>query len=346
MSIAIIQLRAGLLDQQERGHHMNYTYLGNTGIQVSELCMGTMTFGNEADKAESTALFNRCRDAGINFFDCANVYSQGKAEEILGDLIQGSRDELIITSKVWGKMGDDINSQGCSRRNIIAAAEASLRRLKTSYIDIYLLHRFDPNTPLEETLAALNDLVSQGKVRYIGASNFTAWQTAKAMGVSACNGWPSLKCIQPMYNLVKRQAESEILPYATHENIAVISYNPLGGGLLTGKYGTSIESSSHRFGVNKTYQKRYGDEWRLQAAQKYVSFAHGNGYNPVSLAVSWVAAHPAITAPIIGARNVEQLEDSLKSTEIHMTPELYESLCSIVPAPAPATDRSEDLHKD
>ena len=324
---------------------MEYRFLSDTGIQVSQLCMGTMTFGNEADERESKLMFNRCRDAGINFFDCANVYSQGKAEEILGRLIKGSRDELIITSKVWGKMGDDINSQGNSRRNIIASVEASLKRLQTSYIDIYLLHRFDPFTSLEETLSALDDLVRQGKVRYLGASNFTAWQTATGVGVASQNNWSSFKCIQPMYNLVKRQAETEILPYAQYENIGVISYNPLGGGLLTGKYGLSVEGSSHRFGSNKMYCKRYGDKWRLQAAQDYVSFARDNGYDPVSLAVAWVAAHPAITAPIIGARNVAQLEDSLRSVAFDMSPELYNTLCDMVPAPAPATDRSEDLHK-
>jgi aryl-alcohol dehydrogenase-like predicted oxidoreductase len=308
--------------------------------------MGTMTFGDEAEKDESAAMFKRCRDAGINFFDCANVYSDGKAEEILGELSEGCRDDLVITTKVWGQMGDDINSQGCSRRHIFAAAEASLRRLRTSYIDIYLLHRFDPYTPLEETLSALDDLVTQGKVRYIGASNFAAWQIAKAQGLSAQHDWPSLKCIQPMYNLVKRQAEVEILPFAEHENIAVISYNPLGGGLLTGKYGKNIQESSNRLGRNNMYKKRYGDEWMLDAALNFVTYARDNGYNPVSLAVAWVAAHPGITAPIIGARNVEQLEDSLNAVAIPMTEELYGDLCKITPTPVPATDRSEELHKD
>ncbi len=325
---------------------MEYTFLGNTGVQVSRLCMGTMTFGDEADKDESAAMFKRCRDAGINFFDCANVYSEGRAEEILGELSQGCRDDLVITTKVWGQMGDDINSQGCSRRHIFAAAEASLKRLRTSYIDIYLLHRFDPHTPLEETLSALDDLVTQGKVRYIGASNFAAWQIAKAQGLSAQHDWPSLKCVQPMYNLVKRQAEVEILPYAEHDNIAVISYNPLGGGLLTGKYGKNIEESSNRLGRNTMYKKRYGDEWMLDAALEFVTYARDNGYNPVSLAVAWVAAHPGITAPIIGARNVAQLEDSLNAVTIPMTGELYGDLCKIAPTPVPATDRSEELHKD
>lgn len=324
---------------------MKYKYFGSTGIQVSQLCMGTMTFGNEADKSESAAMYKKCRDMGINFFDCANVYSQGKSEEILGELIGACRDELIITTKVWGKMGNDINSQGSSRKNIFQAVEASLKRLKTSYIDIYLLHRFDPYTPLSETLSALNDLVAQGKIRYIGASNFSAWQTAKAMGISAQYSWPSFQCIQPMYNLVKRTAEVEILPFAQHENVAVISYNPLGGGLLTGKYGKSIGSSASRLGANAMYKRRYGDEWMLEAAQRYVEFATNNNYHPVSLAVAWVSAHPAVTSPIIGARSVDQLEDSLNSLNIEMTDDLYSSICNLTPTPAPATDRTEDLRK-
>jgi len=305
--------------------------------------MGTMTFGNEADERESAAMFRRCREAGINFFDCANVYSQGRAESILGRLSADCRDELVITTKVHGKMGTDINAGGLSRRTIIAAAEASLRRLGTSYIDIYFLHRFDPHTPLEETLAAMHDLVTQGKVRYIGASNFAAWQIAIGLGISAVHDWAAFKCIQPMYNLVKRQAEVEILPLAESQNLAVVSYNPLGGGLLTGKYGASIESSENRLGKVAIYKDRYGDAWMLEAAQSYVAFARERGLHPVSLAVAWVLAHPAVTAPIIGARNSRQLEDSLAAAEINITPELCRELADLTPTPAPAHDRTDDL---
>lgn len=322
---------------------MEYRFLGSTGIRVSQLCMGTMTFGNEADKQESAAMFNRCRDAGINFFDCANVYSQGEAEKILGGLISGSRDELVITSKVWGQMGMDINAKGLSRRNIVASVEASLKRLKTSYIDIYFLHRFDPHTALEETFATLDNLIAQGKIRYIGASNFAAWQIAKTLGLSTLHGWAPLQCIQPMYNIVKRQAEVEILPLAQAENIGVAAYNPLGGGLLTGKYGQKIKSSKNRLGRVEIYKKRYGDNWMLDAATRYETFARDNGLNPVSLAVAWVASHPGVTSPIMGARNVEQLEDSLKSLEIDMTKELYQKIAMLTPAPSPATDRTDDF---
>ena len=198
---------------------MKYKLLGKTGVEVSELCLGTMSFGGAADKEESSKMFNASRDAGVNFFDCANVYEKGLSEEILGNLISDSRDQLVITSKVYFPMGDDVNSRGGSRKHIMSAVNESLRRLKTDYIDIYFLHRFDDFTPIEETLRAMDDLVSSGKILYLGASNFAAWQVAKALGVSEKNGWSRFECIQPMYNLVKRQAEVEILPMALSENV-------------------------------------------------------------------------------------------------------------------------------
>jgi aryl-alcohol dehydrogenase-like predicted oxidoreductase len=325
---------------------MEYRFLGKTGIQVSRLCMGTMTFGNEADKAASKAIFNRCRDAGINFFDSANVYNDGKSEAILGELISDCRDELIISTKFGNSMGPDPNLKGASRRNIIAALEASLNRLRTDYIDIYFLHRFDVHTPLEETLRALDDLVSQGRIRYTGVSNFAAWQIAKALCVSALNGWTQIHCIQPMYNLVKRQAEVEILPLARSEQLGVMTYNPLGAGVLTGKYGKDRKSDSGRLMESDMYQKRYSQQWMFEAAVRFNEFAKAGDFHPVSLAVAWVAHHSAVTAPIIGARNVEQLEDSIKSMDISMTQELYDQISGITPKPPPATDRLEERYKD
>jgi len=321
---------------------MNYKFLGNTGIQVSGLCMGTMTFGREANKAASRAIFNQCRDAGINFFDCANVYSHGKAETILGELISDCREDLVVTSKFAGAMGSGPNTDGASRRHLVASLEASLKRLKTDYVDIYFLHRFDEHTPLEETLRALDDVVAQGKVRYTGVSNFAAWQIAKALGVSTRNGWIPFHCVQPMYNLVKRQAEVEILPLAESENLAVISYNPLGGGILSGKYGTDRTTGQGRLTGDDMYRRRYGEQWMYAAAAKFTQFARDKGYHPVSLAVAWVAHHPAVTAPIIGARNVEQLKDSLQAADIQLSPDLCAEIGRLTPAPPPATDRSED----
>ncbi|MGD9323966.1 MAG: aldo/keto reductase, partial [Desulfobacterales bacterium] len=320
---------------------MEYCFLGNTGIQVSKLCLGTMTFGREADEAVAKEIFNCCRDAGVNFFDCANVYSQGRAETILGGLIADCRNELVITTKFGSPMGTGLNDSGGSRRHLTASLEASLKRLNTDHVDIYFLHRFDQHTPLEETLRALDDVVAQGKVRYTGVSNFAAWQIAKALGVSALNGWTSFQCIQPMYNLVKRQAEVEILPLAQSENLGVISYNPLGGGILSGKYGNDRRAEQGRLTEDDMYQKRYADQWMYDAAIKFTQLAADSGHHPVSLAVAWVTHHPAVTAPIIGARNASQVRDSLGSADIKLSSELYDTICGLTPTPPLATDRSE-----
>ena len=324
---------------------MKYRLLGNTGIRVSQLCMGTMTFGREADKAASEAIFKRCLDAGINFFDCANVYSDGVAETILGELIAEHRQQLIVTSKCGSTFGSGINAQGGSRRHIMESIDASLKRLKTDYVDIYFLHRFDGHTPLEVSLRALDDLVAQGKVRYTGVSNFSAWQTMKARGLAAQHDWASVDCIQPMYNLVKRQAEVEILPMAESEKLGVITYNPIGAGLLAGKYGKDHTAGDGRLATDDMYQKRYCEGWMYEAAKQFNAFASDKGYHPVSLAVAWVSRHKAVTAPIIGARNVEQLEDSLQSVEIDLKDQLYDAISGLTPNPPPATDRLEERVK-
>lgn len=321
---------------------MNFTFLGSTGIQVSKLCFGTMSFGGDADEATSASLFARCRDAGINFFDCANTYSGGRAEEILGKQVQGSRHELILTSKFYFPMGSDLNARGASRRNMRQAVEASLKRLGTDYLDVYFVHHFDEHTPIEETLRGLNDLVSAGKILYPGVSNFAAWQIAKALGISARHGWASFAVIQPMYNLVKRQAEVEILPLAQSEGLGVIPYSPLGGGLLTGKYAPGVRPDSGRLVENALYQKRYDGEDIYETAGRFTQFARQRGFDPAALAVAWVAAHPGVTAPIIGARNLAQLEGSLKSMDIDMTPELRAEVSALSVEPPLATDRSEE----
>lgn len=321
---------------------MKYSFLGKTGVKVSSLCFGTMSFGGIADENMSRKMFDNCREAGINFFDCANVYVGGKSEEILGKFIKDCRDEVIITSKVYFKTGDGQNHGGASRYHIVRAVEDSLRRLDTDYIDLYFIHRFDDTTPIEETLRVLQDLVSQGKILYLGASNFAAWQVAKALGISAKNNWSRFECIQPMYNLVKRQAEVELLPMAKSEQVAVINYSPLGGGLLTGKYGKSKKPIQGRLLDNKMYQVRYGATEVYEVAEKYEALAHELGYHPVSLAIAWTAAHPAITAPIIGARNTDQLQASLDAAEINLTQEVYQKIAELSPTPPPATDRNEE----
>lgn len=321
---------------------MEYRFLGSTGVQVSQLCFGTMSFGGDADEATSAALFRRCRDAGINFFDCANTYAGGRSEEILGRLMAGSRDELVITSKVYFPTGQDVNARGASRRNILAQVEGSLRRLGTDHLDIYFIHHFDDHTPLPETLRALDDLVKAGKVLYPAASNFAAWQVAKALGLSALHGWAAFACLQPMYNLVKRQAEVELLPLALSEGLGVIPYSPLGGGLLTGKYGLDKRPPSGRLVENAMYKTRYAGDWVFEVAERFSRFAQERGFEPAALAVAWVGSHPAVTAPIIGARNLQQLEGSLKSVDVPMTPELRAEISALSPEPPPATDRSEE----
>ena len=238
---------------------MQYKPLGRTGVLVSELCFGTMSFGNEANEEEAGRMFKSCRDAGINFFDCSNNYSGGKAETILGKLMKDCRNELVIISKVSQRVGNDVNALGSSRRHIMQAIEQSLARLQTDRIDLYFIHHFDPVTPMDETLRALDDLVRQGKVLYLGVSNWAAWQIAKALGISERAGLARFECIEPMYNLVKRQAEVEILPLAEAENMGVIPYSPLAAGLLTGKYATGLKPAVGRIVEKEQYSQRYSD---------------------------------------------------------------------------------------
>lgn len=321
---------------------MEFKELGSTGVKVSELCYGTMSFGGDADEAESAKMYAACRDAGINFYDCADAYSKGKAETILGKLIAGHRDELVITSKCFNQMTDDVNAHGGNRRHIPRAVEASLKRLGTDRLDVLFMHRWDPVVPLEETLRALENLVTQGKVLYLGASNWAAWQIAKGLGIAAKNGWPRLDVIQPMYSLAKRQVEVEMLPMAEAENLGVTTYSPVGGGLLSGKYGPDKRPEQGRLMTNKEYTARYGEDWVFETAGKFGALAAAKGVHPVSLAVAWVAAHPAVTCPIIGARSLEQLRPSLDSVAIDMTPELRAEISALGRTPPPATDRLEE----
>ncbi|HTR86771.1 MAG TPA: aldo/keto reductase [Reyranella sp.] len=314
--------------------------LGRTGVSVSELCFGTMSFGGDADEATSAAMYRAVRDAGINFFDTANEYSKGKSEEILGKLIKGERDDLVITTKVFNPIRPDVNARGGSRRHIAHAVELCLKRLQTDRIDVLFMHRYDAVTPIEETMRALEDLTRAGKIIYSAVSNWSAWQTQRAVDIQEQSGWSRLQVIQPMYNLVKRQAEVEILPMAQANGLSVVPYSPGAAGMLSGKYVAG--SNSGRLKTNKMYEARYGDEWMAEVAEKYVAFCKQRGLHPVSAAIAWVGSHPAVTAPIIGARNTDQLKDSLASVKIDMTPELRKELADLSRTPPPATDRLEE----
>ncbi|MFY9315823.1 MAG: aldo/keto reductase [Burkholderiales bacterium] len=313
--------------------------LGRTGVQVSELCFGTMSFGGDADEAASAAMYKATRDAGINFYDCADQYNKGRSEEILGRLMKGERDNLVVTTKCFNPASEDINARGTSRRHVTRAIEASLKRLQTDRVEVLFLHQFDARTPIEESMRALEDLVRAGKVLYPAVSNWSAWQTQRALDVQERHDWARLQVIQPMYNLVKRQAEVEILPMAEANGIGVIPYSPGAAGLLSGKYSGA---ASGRLKTNKMYEARYGEPWMFEVAGKFVAFCKQRNLHPVSTAVAWVGAHPAVTAPIIGARNLEQLGDSLAAVKVEMTPALRAELAALSRTPPPATDRLEE----
>jgi aryl-alcohol dehydrogenase-like predicted oxidoreductase len=321
---------------------MEYKWLGRTGIKVSPLCFGTMSFGGDADEAESARMYAACRELGINFFDCADAYSKGKAETILGKLIASERDDLVITTKCFNPTSNDVNARGGNRRHISRAVEASLARLGTDRVEVLFMHRWDPVTPLEETLRALEDLVRDGKVLHLGASNYSAWQVAKGLGISERRGWSRFDVIQPMYSLVKRQVESEILPLAHSEELGVITYSPVGGGLLSGKYAPGVRPDTGRIITDKSYTARYGEEWVFETAGAFTKLAKDKGVHPVSLAVAWAAGHPDVTCPIIGARSLEQLGPSLDSLGVDMTAELRAEISALARTPAPATDRLEE----
>ena len=317
--------------------------LGRTGLQVSELCLGTMAFGGDADAAEAARMFRAARDAGINFLDTADQYNAGKSEEMLGQLIRGSRDDLVIATKCFNPTGSDVNARGANRRHVRRAVEASLKRLGTDRIDVLFLHHYDSRTPLEEHMRALEDVVRDGKVLYPAVSNYSAWQTQAALGHQERNGWAPLQVIQPMYSLVKRQAEVELLPMAQANGLGVVAYSPSGGGLLSGRYLQAGAEGRHT--ANKAYKVRYGDEWMHETAGKFVAFCKAREWHPISAAVAWVAAHPAITAPIIGGRNADQLRASLDAVKISMSPELRAEIAAFSRTPPPATDRNDEAVK-
>ena len=312
---------------------------GPNNLENSSLCFGTMQFGDGADERDSQEMYEACRSNGINFFDTAFVYTGGKSELILGNLIKDEREKIILITKA-GSVG------GSSGKNIRSQLEESLKRLKQDYVDVFFLHHWDDNVPLEETFETLKELKEEKKFFQLGVSNFSAWQVMKAELIAKKYDFPSIDILQPMYNLVKRQAEVEILPMAKSENIGVISYSPLGGGLLTGKYSDDNpvnKNSSGRLHDNAKYKTRYGQQWMFESALSLKNLAKELNYNPISLAVAWVSHNDAITAPIISARNLKQLKPSLESVNIILDDENYKLISNISPTPPPATDRLEEV---
>lgn len=315
---------------------MQYYYLGRTGVRVSAATLGTMTFGNEADEATSFAIMDHAAESGINHFDTANIYNGGKSEEITGRWLKDKRDDFVLATKVYFPAGAGVNDRGSSRRHLVQSVEASLRRLATDHVDILYLHHWDENTSIEESLAAVSDLVLQGKVHYLGVSNFSAWQVQLAIQCAWAHGFVSPVCIQPMYNLLKRTAEIEIFPQAVHHDIAVFPYSPMGAGMLSGKY---LRGESGRIDESAMYAERYRGDIYANVSRGFIELAQELGESPAALAVAWCAAHPAVTAPIIGARNMDQLTDTMRFLEIDMNDDLHDRISALTPPVPLATDR-------
>ena len=291
---------------------MEHRKLGRTGLMVSELCLGTMTFGNEADEQTSKSVTDRFVEAGGNFLDTANVYSRGVSEEITGRVIRDHREDVVLATKFRFPMGEGPNDSGASRRHTISACEASLRRLDTDYIDLYQIHCWDDSTPIEETLSALDDLVRAGKVRYIGCSNFTGWQIEKSVRVSEREGLARFDCVQPQYSLLVRDIEHEVLPASREEGLGVLPWSPLAGGFLTGKYSREdAPPENTRMASWVDTWKRHATPEKFDIVDRVCEIANSRGKEPAQIALSWVKDRPGVTSPILGARNVEQLDKNL-----------------------------------
>ena len=303
---------------------MKYKRLGRTGLRVSEVCMGTMTFGGVTDEAEAQRIFERCLERGVNFFDTANGYTGGKSEKILGGLIKKKRDDLVIATKVFNPIGAGPNDMGLSRKHILRACEASLRRLGTDYIDLYQVHSDDRETPLEETLSALDQLVREGKVRYIGASNHAAWRLSDALWTSETRGLARYECLQPLYNLVERGLDAEVLPLCKAKGVGVIAWSPLAGGWLTGKYRGEVAADAR---LNDRDRPPMGGAVnREEILDVLIKTAEALGATPAQVALRWVMDQDGVTSAIVGARNVEQLDDNLGSLDVTLDADTWKVL--------------------
>ncbi|MDR3720661.1 MAG: aldo/keto reductase [Candidatus Acidoferrales bacterium] len=317
---------------------MQHVRLGSTGLKVSRLCLGTMTFGYQCDEATSFAILDRASAGGITFLDSSDVYPlggglerAGRTEEIIGRWMRGKRHDWVIATKCFGATGPLPFHAGNNRRHIFDAVDASLRRLGTDYIDLYQLHGYDPQVTADETLGALDDLVHAGKVRYIGCSNHLAYQVARALGRSDARGWARFVSVQPRYNLLYREIERELLPLCAEEGVGVIPYNPIGGGMLSGKHDFSKPASEGtRFAysgrIGELYRDRYWQEKIFKAVGDLQGIATRAGIPLTKLAVAWVLTNPAITSPIIGASKPEQLDATLAALDVTLSADLLAEL--------------------
>jgi 1-deoxyxylulose-5-phosphate synthase len=289
--------------------------LSKTGLNVSRLCFGTMTFGGQTDEPTSVHMIERCLDAGINFFDTANVYTGGTSETMLGHALKGRRHRVILASKAANKVGDAPDQKGLSRPATRRSIDDSLKRLETDYLDLYYMHLPDYATPIEESLAAMDELVKEGKVRYVAQSNYAAWQVAQMFWIGEKNNYQPVVVSQPMYNLLARGIEAEFLPMSKEFGIANVVYNPLAGGLLTGKHNAAEPMRGSRFDKNKMYLDRYWHEDDFSAVEAVRDIAQKSGRSMVSLALCWLLHHTSIQCVILGASKLEQLEQNLAAAK-------------------------------
>lgn len=313
---------------------MKIKRMGRTGLKVSEICLGTMTFGKQCDEPTSFSILDQAWDGGINFIDTADVYpfaadlsEVGATETIIGNWFErhpGRRHETVLATKVNGQMSSAVNDVGLSRRHIMDGIEASLRRLKTDFIDLYQVHFYDATTPLDETLRALDDVLHSGKVRYIGCSNYRAYQFAKALWTSDKLGISRYDCIQSRYNVLFREWENELFPLCQEEGAGIIVYNPLAGGLLTGKHQPGEPEAGTRFSYgdkNALYRRRYWQDAQFEAVNELKQYFAARSKSVTQVAVAWVLAQPAVTSAIVGASKPEQLAESLRAVDLTLDAE-------------------------
>src|ERR1700722_9315984 len=306
---------------------MDYVRLGHTGLKVSRLCLGCMTYGSSKwrtwvlDEAEALPFFKQALEAGINFFDTADVYSQGESERVTGKALKefAKRHEVVIATKVNGPMGADPNNRGLSRKHVMDGIDRSLSRLGVDYVDLYQIHRFDYETPIEETMEALNDVVRAGKARYIGASSMYAWQFLKMLDVSKANGWTPFVSMQPQYNLVYREEEREMLPLCLDQGVGVIPWSPLARGFLAGGRANPGEGNTERARNDESASRLYYREPDHAVVAALETIAKARGVPNMQVALAWVLRNPAITAPIVGTTKPNQLDDALGALNLTLT---------------------------
>lgn len=295
--------------------------LKRTDLTVSRVCFGTMTFGSQVDQAGAEAIVNRCLDAGVNFFDTANIYNKGTSEVMLGKALGQKRNGIVLASKVFGKMGDAPNESGLSRTAILHAVEASLKRLGTDYLDIYYMHQPDYSVPMEESLEAMDRLVRDGKVLYPASSNYSSWQVTRMLWIAEASGYAPPYISQPMYNLLARGIEQEFLPMAKEMDVSTVIYNPLAGGLLTGKHKPEAPLPGTRFDDNQMYLDRYWHPAQFEAVAELGATARQAGRSLVSLALNWLLHHTPADCVILGASSLQQIEENLSASEEGALPE-------------------------